>query len=197
MNNNFVNFKKKIVDLTNLNRIFGIVAEEVFNAIPKDVMSEGMKDTVKKATDVIIPVITGIYKNAFLSVYEKEFSDEEFGQLLHHYGPGSAIWSFFNSNDFLPWLRKTIRELIQKRTKDLDLATLNPEETRSLAQISLDELVDQLPEQIKSSSADYIGSDLYLKEAALGDKITAEGIKHMTKIEWYDLLEKSGITLPD
>jgi hypothetical protein len=190
-------FFKGMVDSADLNKIFGIAAEEVFEAIPEDVMSKGMKATIKKATVVIIPVLTGIYKNAFLSVYREEFSDEEFGRLFTYYGPGSALWEFFNTPSFFPWLQQTIKERIQARIAGLDLASMSTGELQSLAQIGLNELIDQLPEEVKASSADYTGSDLYYREASLGEKIATRGIEAMTKIDWCDLLEKSGITPPE
>lgn len=190
-------FYKNMVERTNLDKIFNLAAEEIITAIPKEVMPEDMKSTVKKATDVIIPVITGIYKNAFLAVYEKEFTDEEFGQLFRYYGPGSALWSFFNTTDFFPWLRKTIRECIQERIKGLDLASMSSEEFQKLSMVSLEELLDKLPEEIKAESSDYTKSDICHREAELGDKITAEGNRLMAEVDWNNLLEKSGITLPD
>jgi hypothetical protein len=183
-------FFKSMVESADLNKIFGIAAEEVFAVIPEDVMSKGMKNTVKAAVDVIIPVITPIYKNSFLEVYKKEFNDEEFGKLLSHYGPGSVLWSFFNTADFFLWLRGTIRECIQKRIAGLDLASMSAEELQSLAQIGLDEILNKLPEWVKVGSADYLNSDLCKREVTLGDKITAKGNEAMAEINWYDLLEK-------
>jgi hypothetical protein len=183
-------FFRGMVNSTDLDKVFTIAAEEIFNAIPSDVMSEGMKGTIQAATKVIIPVVTGIYKSAFLSVYREEFSDEEFGKLLAHYGPGSVLWSFFNTTDFFLWLRKTIRECIQERIKGLDLASMSTEELQSLAQIGLDEILNKLPEWVKVGSADYLNSDLCKREVTLGDKITAKGNEAMAEINWYDLLEK-------
>lgn len=187
---------KGMVNSTDLNRIFTIVAEEIFNAIPKDVMSEGMKGTIENATKVIIPVIVPIYKNSFLKVYEEEFTDDEFGKLFAYYGPGSTLWSFFNTNDFFPWLRQTIRVVIQKRIEGLELAAMSAEELQGLASVGLTELLDQLPEWVKVGAAGYIDSDLCSREATLGDRIAEEGNKAMAEIDWCDLLEKSGI-LPE
>ena len=186
-----------MVNSTNLDKIFGIAVEEIIAEIPEDVMSEGMKGTIENATKVIIPVIVPIYKNSFLKVYKKEFTDDEFGKLFAHYGPGSVLWSFFNTGDFFPWLRTTIREVIQERIKGLDLTAMSTAELQSLAQIGLDEILGKLPEWVKASSADYLESDLCRREAALKDKITEEGYRLMTKIDWCDLLEKSGITPPE
>lgn len=188
---------QNMVEKTNLNKIFNIAAEEVFAVIPDDVMSKGMKDTIRKATEIITPVVTGIYKNAFLRVYENEFTNEELGQLLAYYGPGSVLWSFFNTGDFFPWLRATIREVIQEKINGLDLASMSTEELQGLAQIGLSDILGKLPEWVKIGSTDYLISNLCRREATLGDKVTIEANKEMVKIDWYNLLEKSGITLPD
>lgn len=196
MNNNY-EFFKGMVNSTDLNSIFGIAAEEIIAAIPEDVMSKGMKGTIENATKVIIPVVVPIYKNSFLSVYREEFSDEEFGKLFAYYGPGSVLWSFFNTTDFFLWLRKTTRECIQERIKGLDLASMSTAELQSLAQVGLSEVLEKLPEWVKVSSADYLNSDLCRREAGLKDKITEEGNKMMVKVNWFDLLEKAGISPKD
>jgi hypothetical protein len=197
MTTNF-EFYKNMVERTNLDKIFGILAEEIFETITPEVMPEGIKNTIQKATYVIIPMVTGIYKKAFLSVYKGEFTDEEFGKLAAFYGPGSTLWSFFNTSDFFPWLKKTIKGRIQARVEGLDLASMTTAEFKELFTINLLlEALDQLPEWVKTGSEDYINSDLYRREAALGDKITAEGDRLTSKVNWYEILEKAGIELPN
>lgn len=185
---------KNMIDSIRLEKILNLAAEEIiFAVIPKNVMSKEKKNMIWAATQVMISAVTGICKNAFLAVYKNEFTDEEFGKLCAYYGPGSTLWSFFNTNDFFPWLRQTIKAVIQKRVEGLDLASMSAGELQSLAQIGLSELLDLLPEWVKAGSTDYTGSDLCKREAALGDKITEEGNRLMSEVNWYELLEKSGI----
>jgi len=183
-----------MIDSINLDKIFGILAEEIFTVMPDGVIPEGKKVKIQKATEAVIPVIIPIFKDAFLSIYKDEFSDEELGQLLAYYGPGSTIWSFFNTADFFPWLRKTIRGVIHERIEGLDLTSMSQEELQNLAQIELYEILEKLPEWVKISSTNYLESDLCHREATLGDKITEEGNRRMAEIDWIALLEKSGIT---
>jgi hypothetical protein len=74
---------------------------------------------------------------------------------------------------------------------------MSTEELQSLAQISLEEILDKLPEQVKSNSTDYTHSDLCHREATLGEKITEAGNKAMAEVNWYDLLEKAGVVPED
>jgi hypothetical protein len=190
---------KGMIDSINLDKIFGILTEEIFEIIPEDVIPKGMKNTIKAATYVIIPTVTRIYKDSFLLIYKNEFSDEEFGKLLAFYGPGSTLWDFFNTPDFFPWLKDTIRKVIQKRIEGLDLTVMTTVELQNLVKVNLFEALDLLPEWVRigSDSKEYTNSDLCRRESTLGDKITAEADKLMSEVNWYDLLEKSGIELPN
>lgn len=178
-----------MVEAIRVDNIFMTLSEMVIKEIPSTILPIS-KEKIIDAVKVLTPNVSKEVKEAFLETWKEGFSDEELGELLGYYGPGTPIWSFFESEDFLPWLEKIMKSLILINKVQM----MSTEGCKDLVnKIDLIKILDLLPQSVSASITEYKNSTLFKKEIELSKRASERATEKLNKINWFNLLEEAGI----